>query len=431
MLDLFLLFSLINYVKRTVSERGRRPGGYIAMTVLMWVIPEIIGLTIGILSGLGYGTYIIAFIFGAAGGGVAFLIVRNLKPGNYVSKTDRLVQQFSQTYEPLRVNCRITINRVSALSGASVTYEMYLNDRNIGTLINGSSLVATTDQRQNILVAKVPDSYDIPPFIFEVPDGGNAQIQFQGGRFIPESCSGIMNYGKNVNVNPEAAVPRTQPANFSAQPPVYAPTQSPFANPAPVQPSPFAAPAQTQQSPFAAPAQTQQSPFAAPAPAQQSPFAAPANPSPFKPAPVYPDLQTPAYMNPAPVAPVYATPGPYQPAPVYQNPAPVYAPPAKKAPAVSQAPIPDDPQPVGDATPIHYVRTDPSKQVSAFPSPVEQPPIIPPSAAAIWGPAPTYETPATPAAPATEPKFCVMCGKPLPGGTNFCGKCGARIDEML
>ncbi len=371
------------------------------MTVLMWVIPEIIGLTIGILSGLGYGTYIIAFIFGAAGGGVAFLIVKNLKPGNYVSKTDRLVQQFSQTYEPLRVNCRITINRVSALSGASVTYEMYLNDRNIGTLINGSSLVATTDQRQNILVAKVPDSYDIPPFIFEVPDGGNAQIQFQGGRFIPESCSGIMNYGKNVNVNPEAAVPRTQPANFSAQPPLYAPTQSPFANPAP---------------------------------AQQSPFAAPANPSPFKPAPVYPDLQTPAYMNPAPVAPVYATPGPYQPAPVYQNPAPVYAPPAKKAPVVSQAPIPDDPQPVGDATPIHYVRTDLSKQVSAFPSPVEQPPIIPPSAAAIWGPAPTYETPAaptTPAAPATEPKFCVMCGKPLPGGTNFCGKCGARIDEML
>ena len=39
--------------------------------------------------------------------------------------------------------------------------------------------------------------------------------------------------------------------------------------------------------------------------------------------------------------------------------------------------------------------------------------------------------PAAPAVPAAEPKFCVMCGKPLPGGTNFCGKCGARIDEML
>jgi len=83
------------------------------------------------------------------------------------------------------------------------------------------------------------------------------------------------------------------------------------------------------------------------------------------------------------------------------------------------------------------VRND--SKTAAFPSPVEQPPIIPPSAAAIWGPTPTYDTPAAepaqsaPAAAAAQdaPKFCDMCGSPLPGGTKFCGKCGARIEEML
>lgn len=423
-MDVFILITLINSVRRITSEKGRRPGGYIAMTVILWVVPEIIGLIIGFGSDMGLASYVLGFLFAGTGGAVAYLIVRNLKPGNYVSKNDRLVQQFSETYEPLRANCRIIINRISALSGASVTYEMFLNDRNIGTLINGSSLVAMTDQRQNILVAKVPDSYDVPPFIFEVPDGGCVQIQFQGGRFIPESSIGLMNFGKNVTVDPQKAVPRSQPANFTAQPAAYAAPNT-------VQPSPYAP---AQQSPFVPAPAAQPSPFV-PAPAQQSPFVpAPAQPSPFVPAPAA--QQSP--FVPAPVAPVYAAPTQYQqyqPAPVYANPAPTYAAPAKKAPAVSKAPIPNDPEPVGDATPIHYVRSD--SKTSAFPSPVEQPPIIPPSAAAIWGPAPVYVTPepaqSAPAAATTQsaPKFCDMCGSPLPGGTKFCGKCGARIDEML
>ncbi|MBR4947347.1 MAG: hypothetical protein IKZ29_02170 [Clostridiales bacterium] len=390
-MDVFILITLINSVRRITSEKGRRPGGYIAMTVILWVVPEIIGLIIGFGSDMGLASYVLGFLFAGAGGALAYFIVRNLKPGNYVSKNDRLVQQFSETYEPLRANCRIIINRISALSGASVTYEMYLNDRNIGTLINGSSLVAMTDQRQNILVAKVPDSYDVPPFIFEVPDGGCVQIQFQGGRFIPESSIGLMNFGKNVTVDPNKAVPRSQPADFTAQPAAYAAPNA-------VQPSPYV------------PASSQPSPFV-PAPAQQSPFV------------------------PAPVVPTQYP--QYQPAPVYVSPVPTYAPPAKKAPAVSKAPIPDDPTPVGDATPIHYVRNN--SKTAAFPSPVEQPPIVPPSAAAIWGPTPTYNTPApepaqsAPAADAAQsaPKFCDMCGSPLPGGTKFCGKCGARIDEML
>ena len=391
LLSVFILIALINSVRRITSEKGRRPGGYIAMTVILWVVPEIIGLIIGFGSDMGMTSYVLGFLFGGAGGALAYFIVRNLKPGNYVSKNDRLVQQFSEKYEPLRANCRIIINRISALSGASVTYEMYLNDKNIGTLINGSSLVAMTDQRQNILVAKVPDSYDVPPFIFEVPDGGCVQIQFQGGRFIPESSIGLMNFGKNVTVDPNKAVPRSQPADFTAQPAAYTAPNA-------VQPSPYV------------PASSQPSPFV-PAPAQQSPFV------------------------PAPVVPTQYP--QYQPAPVYVSPVPTYAPPAKKAPAVSKAPIPDDPTPVGDATPIHYVRNN--SKTAAFPSPVEQPPIVPPSAAAIWGPTPTYNTPApepaqsAPAADAAQsaPKFCDMCGSPLPGGTKFCGKCGARIDEML
>ena|SRR5215469_10167468 len=32
--------------------------------------------------------------------------------------------------------------------------------------------------------------------------------------------------------------------------------------------------------------------------------------------------------------------------------------------------------------------------------------------------------PATPAAPATETKFCINCGKPIPKSAKFCPECG-------
>jgi membrane protease subunit (stomatin/prohibitin family) len=53
--------------------------------------------------------------------------------------------------------------------------------------------------------------------------------------------------------------------------------------------------------------------------------------------------------------------------------------------------------------------------------PGEQPP--PPAAPAPAGPA--APTGGAPAAPATETKFCINCGKPIPKGAKFCPECGS------
>jgi membrane protease subunit (stomatin/prohibitin family) len=51
--------------------------------------------------------------------------------------------------------------------------------------------------------------------------------------------------------------------------------------------------------------------------------------------------------------------------------------------------------------------------------PGEQPPPAAPA-----GPAPVGGGPAAPVAPATETKFCINCGKPMPRSAKFCPECG-------
>src|SRR5579885_2710629 len=51
--------------------------------------------------------------------------------------------------------------------------------------------------------------------------------------------------------------------------------------------------------------------------------------------------------------------------------------------------------------------------------PGEQPPPAGPA------PAPAGGAPAAPAAPATETKFCINCGKPIPKNAKFCPECGS------
>ncbi|SRR5579883_938872 len=49
----------------------------------------------------------------------------------------------------------------------------------------------------------------------------------------------------------------------------------------------------------------------------------------------------------------------------------------------------------------------------------------PPAGPAPAGPAPAGGAPAAPAAPATETKFCINCGKPIPKNAKFCPECGS------
>lgn len=262
MLEVFLLLTLIRSVKNNVTERGRKPGGFIALAIILWVIPEIIGLAIGISLEMGYASYLIAAIFVGIGVIISYNVAKHCKEGDYVTPQEQLVRQYTEYYEPLPGEQEVLITREKAFSGAAAKYDMVLNGKIVGTIGNGDTLHARTDQRQNILVARLNGGDDLPPFIFQVADGLPADIHFASGRFLPERSTGVVAYGKAVVVNPAYAKARYVPVmDNQAYAPVYGTPAQPVYG-TPVQPGVYAYPAQP--TAYANPAQPA-APFAAPA----------------------------------------------------------------------------------------------------------------------------------------------------------------------
>lgn len=258
MLEVFLIMALCKSCKNNAIERGRKPGGFIALAIILWVVPEIIGLIIGYSLEMEYGSFIIAYALVGIGVLISYNVAKHCKKGDYVTPQEQLLRQFTEYYEPLPVESNITITREKAFSGSAARFDMVLNGRSLGLISNGDTLHGRTDQRQNILIARTAGGNDIPPFVFQVADGCDADIHFAAGRFIPEHSTGIVAYGSAVTINPAIAVPRYVPVVETQQvAPVYSPVQ---------QPNPYAAPAPTQYVPAADPAAV-----AAQAPVSQGP----------------------------------------------------------------------------------------------------------------------------------------------------------------
>ena len=88
MLEIFAVISLCRVNKNNAIKRGRKPGGFIALTIILWVVFEIIGMIIGTLIFDGEGSYFTALFIAlpcaALGGLISFLIAKNAPMGDYV-----------------------------------------------------------------------------------------------------------------------------------------------------------------------------------------------------------------------------------------------------------------------------------------------------------------------------------------------------------
>lgn len=86
MLEFFAVFSLCRVNRRNAIARGHKPGGFIALTIILWIVFEIIGFIIGAL--IFNSSYTALLLVGlpcaAIGGLISFLIAKNLPQGNYV-----------------------------------------------------------------------------------------------------------------------------------------------------------------------------------------------------------------------------------------------------------------------------------------------------------------------------------------------------------
>lgn len=274
MLEIILAMYLVKSVKKNATDRGRKPGGFIALAISLWVSFEIIGFLIGTYMGLGYGTFVLAYGLVGISALISYNVAKHCKEGDYIPPNELTVRQFTEYYEPLPSIQNITITREKAFSGAAARFDMSLNGKYIGTVANGDVLQTSTDQRQNVLVAKVGDN-EVAPFVFQVADGVPADIHFGAGRFIPERSTGLIAYGQAVVLDRSRAVQRYVPV-VETKPmiPVYA---APAAPAVPVYTAPSAVQVATPvAAPVSAPAGAPSSdPFAAPVAAPAS-VAAPA-----------------------------------------------------------------------------------------------------------------------------------------------------------
>jgi hypothetical protein len=80
MLEIFALYQLCKTNKKNVMEKGRRPGGYIGLTIGLWFGLELIGIVIGVASGMEGGTYLLGLLFAGMGGAIAYSIAKNVSP---------------------------------------------------------------------------------------------------------------------------------------------------------------------------------------------------------------------------------------------------------------------------------------------------------------------------------------------------------------
>ena len=81
MLEIIAIIALARSIKKIILEKGRKPAGYIALMVILWITLELIGGMIAvILAGEGLAVYGGALIGAALGGLLGYLIAKNAKP---------------------------------------------------------------------------------------------------------------------------------------------------------------------------------------------------------------------------------------------------------------------------------------------------------------------------------------------------------------
>ena len=108
MLEVLAIIGLCKLNRKNAIARGKRPGGFIALTIVLWIVMEIIGMIIGIIvaGSLSNGDMsdetsfkFIAMIFGIGfaglGGLISFLCAKFGPKGDYVDPSIAVNPQYS------------------------------------------------------------------------------------------------------------------------------------------------------------------------------------------------------------------------------------------------------------------------------------------------------------------------------------------------
>ena len=88
MLEFFAVFWLCRANRKIAIDRGRRPGGFIALTIVLWVVFEFIGIIAAyVVTRERYPSMFIGLMCAGLGGLISFLITKFFPEGDYVDPT--------------------------------------------------------------------------------------------------------------------------------------------------------------------------------------------------------------------------------------------------------------------------------------------------------------------------------------------------------
>lgn len=190
MLEIFLVFYLSKINKKNALFRGRKSGGFTALTFLLWFGGEILGAFLGAMLagslGLFYDDsfffpiYLVAILFAAVGAVIAYFAAKNCAYGPNRPFGSMALPNAEVSPIPTQIN-------IVRDDNISTPYRLVLNGEEAGKLNRRSYITATTTLVHNIICIR--DFFDVPqPFCFTIMPGTLAEIHVMSGRFIPESC---------------------------------------------------------------------------------------------------------------------------------------------------------------------------------------------------------------------------------------------------
>jgi len=80
MIELLIILSLTRRIGALIRDKGRKPGIYQFLVVVLWIAGEMLGFLIGVFLDLGAGGYLLALLGAAGGAATAYAIARAAEP---------------------------------------------------------------------------------------------------------------------------------------------------------------------------------------------------------------------------------------------------------------------------------------------------------------------------------------------------------------
>ena len=94
MLEIFGIMMLCKANKKNALARGKRPGGFIALTIILWVGLELVGFFVGALTEIEYGSILFGYGFAGLGALISFLLAKFGPKGDYVDPSIAVNPQY-------------------------------------------------------------------------------------------------------------------------------------------------------------------------------------------------------------------------------------------------------------------------------------------------------------------------------------------------